>query len=109
MKAFVQDHYGEVDTLQLRDIATPAIGAEEVLIRVKAAGMDPGVWHLMTGRPYLVRVIGRGLRRQVRGMDVAGIVEAAGERVHGFQPGDAVFGTCHGSFAEFARAHHNRP
>ncbi len=106
MKAFVQDHYGEVDALQLRDIATPTIDAEEVLIRVKAAGMDPGVWHLMTGRPYLVRVVGRGLRHQVRGMDVAGIVEAVGEHVHAFQPGDAVFGTCHGSFAEFARAHH---
>lgn len=106
MKAIVQDHYGEIDALHLREIATPAISADEVLIRVKAAGLDPGVWHLMTGRPYLVRAIGFGLRRQPRGMDVAGIVEAIGENVREFHPGDPVFGTCHGSFAEFARAHH---
>ncbi len=106
MKAFVQDRYGEVDALQLRDVGTPSIAADEVLIRVKAAGLDPGVWHLMTGRPYLVRVVGFGMRNQARGMDVAGVVEAVGEQVHEFRPGDAVFGVCHGSFAEFARAHH---
>ena len=68
MKAVLQDHYGEVDVLHLRDVDTPTIAADEVLVRVKAAGMDPGVWHLMTGRPYLVRIIGFGLRNQARGM-----------------------------------------
>jgi len=104
MKAIVQDHYGEVDTLELRDLATPTIGDDEVLIRVHAAGLDPGVWHLMTGRPYLVRIIARGLRNQPRGMDVAGTVESVGDNVEGMATGDAVFGTCLGSFAEYASA-----
>lgn len=107
MKAIMQDHYGEVDTLELRDIATPTIADDEVLIRVHAAGLDPGVWHLMTGRPYLARLIARGLRNQPRGMDVAGTVESVGTNVKGVAPGDAVFGTCHGSFAEYASARHD--
>jgi NADPH:quinone reductase-like Zn-dependent oxidoreductase len=106
MKAIVQDRYGDVDVLELRDIAKPEANDDEVLIEVRAAGLDPGVWHLMTGRPYLVRVIGFGLRKQVRGMDVAGRIEAAGKNARGFQPGDEVFGTCHGSFAEYSSAGH---
>jgi NADPH:quinone reductase-like Zn-dependent oxidoreductase len=104
MKAIVQDRDGEVDVLKLRDIPPPAINDDEVLIEVRAAGLDPGVWHLMTGRPYLVRLIGHRLRKEVRGMDVAGIVEAVGDAVRRFRPGDEVFGTCHGSFAEYASA-----
>ena len=104
MKAIVQDHYGEVDALQMRDIAEPEIKDDEVLIRVHAAGFDPGVWHLMAGRPYLVRVIGFGLRKQVRRTDVAGTVETVGSNVDGFKAGHAVFGTCHGSFAELTSA-----
>jgi NADPH:quinone reductase-like Zn-dependent oxidoreductase len=104
MKAIVQDHYGDTDVLQLRDIETPVIGGGEVLIEVHAAGLDPGVWHLMTGRPYLVRLVGLRLRKHARGMDVAGRIDAVGQDVRGFAPGDEVFGTCHGSFAEYASA-----
>jgi NADPH:quinone reductase-like Zn-dependent oxidoreductase len=74
-----------------------------VLIEVRA-GLDPGVWHLITGRPYLVRLIGYRLRKDVRGMDVAGIVVSVGDNARRFQPGDQVFGTCHGSFAEYTSA-----
>jgi NADPH:quinone reductase-like Zn-dependent oxidoreductase len=106
MKAIVQDVYGSADVLELRDIDKPVIGDRNVLVRVHAAGVDPSVWHLMSGQPYLVRVMGFGLRRpkqQVRGWDVAGTVEAVGGQVTGFKPGDEVFGTCDGSFAEYAR------
>ena len=112
MKAIVQDVYGSVGVLKLRDVARPSIGDGEVLVRVRAAGVDPGVWHLMTGEPYLVRVMGFGLRKPkigVRGRDVAGVVEAAGARVTRFGPGDEVYGTCEsGSFAEYAAAREER-
>jgi NADPH:quinone reductase-like Zn-dependent oxidoreductase len=107
MKAIVQDTYGSIDTLALRDIDVPGIGAGEVLVRVKAAGVDPGVWHLMTGRPYLVRFMGLGFRRPkvpVRGRDLSGVIEAVGADVQDFRPGDEVYGVSKfGSFAEFAR------
>jgi len=106
MKAIIQDRYGASDVLQLREIDQPAPGAGEVLVAVRAAGVDPGVWHLMTGRPYLVRAMGFGLRRPkvtVRGRDLAGVVERVGAGVTGFRPGDEVFGTCEtGTFAEYA-------
>ena len=107
MKAIVQDVYGSPDVLQLREIEKPAIGGDEVLVRVSAAGVDQGVWHLMAGRPYLVRVAGVGLRapkNPIRGLDVAGLVEAVGEQVTRLRPGDEVFGVCRGSFAEYACA-----
>lgn len=107
MKAIVQDRYGSPDVLQLRDLDAPAIGDDDVLVRVHAAGVDPGVWHLMTGLPYLVRIMGFGLRRpkmRVPGMDVAGYVESVGKNVTQWQAGDAVFGACNGSFAEYASA-----
>ena len=108
MKAMTQDKYGSADVLNLREIATPGIGDNDVLVRVRAAGVDPGVWHLMTGRPYLVRAMGFGLTKPkvaVRGRDVAGVVEAVGAYVTRFQPGDEVYGTCEsGSFAEYAAA-----
>ncbi|MGW5360629.1 NAD(P)-dependent alcohol dehydrogenase [Actinopolymorpha pittospori] len=107
MKAIVQDVYGSADVLQLRDIDKPVIGDRDVLVRVRAAGVDPSVWHLMSGSPYLVRVMGFGLRRPnhpVRGWDVAGTVEAVGGQVTQLKPGDDVFGSCDGSFAEYARA-----
>src|SRR5215217_2022044 len=63
MRAIVQDVYGSADVLELRDIDRPPIGDDEVLVRVRAAGVDPGVWHLMTGEPYLVRAMGYGLRK----------------------------------------------
>ncbi|HEY6629372.1 MAG TPA: NAD(P)-dependent alcohol dehydrogenase [Acidimicrobiia bacterium] len=111
MKAIVQDRYGSPDVLELRDIEQPVPGDDEVLIQVRAAGVDPGVWHLMTGLPYLVRVMGYGLAKPkngVRGRDVAGRVEAVGKHVTRFRPGDDVFGTCEGSFAEFATARQDR-
>ena len=75
MKAIVQDVYGSADVLELRDIGRPSIGDADVLVQVRAAGVDPGVWHLMTGEPYLVRAMGFGLRKPkvaVRGRDVGG-------------------------------------
>ena len=111
MKAIVQDVYGNSDVLHLRDIPQPVPGDGEVLIRVRAAGVDQGVWHLMTGRPYLVRLFGFGLKKPkvpVRGREVAGVVEAVGAGVKRFQPGDEVFGTCEGSFAEFVCAKEKR-
>ena len=84
VKALVQDKYGSPDVLELRDIDKPIVGDGDLLVRVRAAAVDPGVWHLMTGLPYLVRVMGYGLRAprvQVRGTDVAGHVAAVGENV----------------------------
>lgn len=107
MKAIVQETYGSADVLELGDIDKPATADHEVLVRVHAAGVDRGVWHLMTGLPYLIRIMGYGLRRPktpVPGMDVAGRVEVVGAGVTRFQPGDEVFGVCDGSFAEYARA-----
>ncbi|MGH2472606.1 MAG: NAD(P)-dependent alcohol dehydrogenase [Candidatus Limnocylindria bacterium] len=111
MKAIVQDKYGSADVLELRDIDKPVLKPNEVLVRVHAAGVDPGVWHLMTGMPYLIRVMGYGLRApkdRVRGRALAGRVEAIGESVTQFQPGDEVFGTCEGSFADYACAREDR-
>lgn len=107
MKAVVQDVYGDADVLRLRDIPQPVPGAGEVLIKVHAAGVDQGVWHLMTGKPYLLRLFGYGLKKPkvpVRGREVAGVVDAVGAGVTRFKPGDEVFGTCEGSFAEYACA-----
>lgn len=106
MKAIVQDRYGPADVLHLRDIDRPVTGDDDVLVRVHAAGVDPGVWHLMTGLPYPVR-LGFGLRRprsRVPGMDLAGVVEAVGRGVTRFAPGDEVFGTGTGTYAEYAVA-----
>ena len=97
--------------LELSDIKKPEIGDKEVLVRVHAAGVDRGVWHLMTGLPYMVRIAGYGLRTpktRIRGRDVAGRVEAAGKAVTRFRPGDEVMGTCDGSFAENACAREDR-
>jgi NADPH:quinone reductase-like Zn-dependent oxidoreductase len=107
MNAIVQDKYGSADVLEFRDVEKPQPGDDEVLIRVHAAGVDPGVWHLMTGRPYLVRVMGYGLRKpkiRIRGVDAAGTVKAAGKNVIRLKQGDQVYGTCDGSFAEYACA-----
>lgn len=108
MKALVQDVYGSADVLELRDIDRPAIADDDVLVEVRAAGVDPGVWHLMAGEPLLVRAMGFGFSKPkvpVRGRDVAGIVAQVGARVTRFRPGDEVYGTCEsGSFAEYAAA-----
>jgi NADPH:quinone reductase-like Zn-dependent oxidoreductase len=110
MKAITQDRYGSPEVLSLRDIDEPAIGDDEVLVRVYAAGVDPGVWHVMTGLPYLVR-LGFGLRRprsSVRGSDVAGLIEKVGRSVTRFVPGDRVFGSGGGSYAELTAARADR-
>ena len=111
MKAIVRYKYGSPDVLELRDIDKPVVGDDEVLVRVHAAGVDRGVWHLMTGQPYLVRIAGYGLRvpkNPVLGMDLAGVVEAVGKSVSRFQSGDEVFGIGEGTFAEYARAREDK-
>ena len=105
MQAIVQDGYGSADVLRLASIARPEIADNEVLVRVHAAGVHIGDWHLMMGQPYLMRIMGFGIRApkaRVRGMDVAGTVEAVGKNVTRFQVGEEVFGTGEGSFAEYA-------
>ena len=115
MQAIVQDTYGPPEVLRLREIDKPVAGNDEVLVRVHAAGVDQGVWHVMSGQPYMMRVMGFGLRApkvRVRGDDVADTVEAVGANVTGFRPGDEVFGACEGtdsgSFAEYACARADR-
>jgi NADPH:quinone reductase-like Zn-dependent oxidoreductase len=111
MKAIVQDRYGTADVLELRDIDTPVVGDDNVLVRVLAASAHVGDLHFMTGLPYLFRIAGSGLRApktRVRGTDVAGRVEAVGKDVTRFQPGDEVFGICDGSFAEYATAREDK-
>jgi NADPH:quinone reductase-like Zn-dependent oxidoreductase len=113
MAAITQRRYGTApeQVLRLEQVAKPVPKDNEVLIRVRAAGVDRGTVHLMTGMPYLMRYIGFGLRgpkTQVVGMAVAGTVEAVGSNVTGLQPGDDVFGTCHGSFAQYTTARVDR-
>lgn len=111
MKAIVQDTYGSPDVLEFSDIDKPLVRDGDVLLRVHGAGLDPGVWHLMTGLPYLVRIMGFGLRQpkvRIRGRDVSGRVEAVGKNVTRFHPGDEVFGTCEGSFADYVCAREDR-
>lgn len=107
MKAIVQDRYGPVEVLRPAEVERPEPGAGEILVRVRAAGLDPGVWHLMTGLPYMTRLMGFGLRApkdRVRGWDAAGTVEAVGAGVTRFAPGDDVFGVgSGGTFAEYCR------
>ncbi len=109
MQAIRQGRYGTVpeDVMGLDRVARPGIAAHEVLIRVRAAGVDRGTWHLMAGQPYLMRLLGfgvRGPRNRVPGLDVAGTVVAVGPEVTRFAAGDEVFGIARGSFAEYAAA-----
>jgi NADPH:quinone reductase-like Zn-dependent oxidoreductase len=113
MKAIVQDACGTApeDVLRLDEIAKPTIGDDEVLVRVRAASVDRGTWHMMAGLPYPIRVAGFGLRRPKAtnpGRNVAGTIESVGKDVTDFKPGDEVYGTCDGSFAEYARARAGR-
>ena len=109
MRAIVQDTYGSADVLQLKEIERPKVGDGEVLLRVRAAGVDRGVWHGMAGLPYLGR-LAFGLSKPTiptPGLDVSGIVEEVGAKVTAFKPGDEVFGVCRslrGAFAEYACA-----
>ena len=107
MKAMTRTVYGPAEVLEFIEVEVPVPAQDEVLIRVRAAGVGPEVWHVMTGRPYLVRIMGFGLRKPKNrrlGVDVAGVVEAVGSNVTQVRPGDEVFGTCAGSLAEYACA-----
>lgn len=107
MRAIVQKAYGTADQLVLGTLDRPSIAPDEVLVRIAAAGLDRGTWHLMSGEPYLIRLMGFGVRapkNPVPGLDVAGTVVAIGNDVTRFAVGDAVFGVSKGSFAEYAAA-----
>ena len=116
MRAIVQDKYGAPDdVLMLSDIEQPAVGEDDVLVRVRAASVHADVWHVVTGWPHALRLMGAGLFRpkcRVPGTDLAGVVESLGRNVTRFQPGDEVFGesihrhqwTNGGAFAEYATA-----
>ena len=109
MRAVVADRYGPPEVLHVRDVDPPALAEGEVLVRVRAASVHPDVWHAVRGRPYVLRLMGNGVRRprhRVPGIDMAGDVESAGRR---FLPGDEVFGETRnahqwrngGAFAEY--------
>ncbi|WP_026208994.1 NAD(P)-dependent alcohol dehydrogenase [Catelliglobosispora koreensis] len=110
MKAIIQDRYGSPDVLRFADVATPAIGEHDLLVRVKASAVNARDWHFLRGDPYLARLASPVLGRKrpktaIRGSDLAGVVEAVGAGVTGFRPGDEVFGDLRegdGAFAEYA-------
>ena len=106
MQAIVQDKYGSPDVLELRAIDKPVVKDDDVLVRVRAAAVNIGDWHLVRGVPYVMRVVFglRKPRRAIPGLDIAGQVEAVGRNVTRFRVGDEVFGWCRGAFAEYARA-----
>ena len=116
MKAIVRERYGSAEVLGLSDVEVPRPGDGEVLLRVRAAGLDRGAWHVMAGMPYVMRLAGFGVRRPKNpglGSDVAGVVEQVGGGVTGLSPGDAVYGTCGpasraAAFAEYAVARADR-
>ena len=112
MKAIVQEKYGSPDELELREVDKPAVGDDEVLVRVRAASVHPDVWHVVSGRPYVLRLMGAGFskpKNPIPGTDMAGIIECVGQSVTQFGQGDAVFGetiytdqwTNGGAFAEY--------
>ncbi|MER7605971.1 NAD(P)-dependent alcohol dehydrogenase [Nocardioides sp. NPDC127503] len=107
MRAIVQTRYGDAGDLHLGSIEVPEVADSEVLVRVHAAGLDRGTWHLMTGKPYLMRIAGMGFKGpkdRVPGRDLAGVVEAVGSAVTKFAIGDEVYGIGRGTFAEHAVA-----
>jgi len=110
VKAIIRQKYGSPDVLELTEVETPAPKDNEVLVEIHAASANPLDWHYMRGAPFLAR-LGEGLRkpRDTRlGVDIAGRVEAVGNNVTQFQPGDEVFGVCAGGFAEYASARENK-
>lgn len=106
MKAMTRDCYGSADVLELREVAVPVVGDDQVLVRVRAAGMGPNVWHALTGVPYIAR-LGFGVRKPKDPLlrcDIAGTVESVGNGVTGVELGDAVYGVSDGGLAELAVA-----
>src|SRR5665648_1110391 len=126
MKAIVQERYGSPDDLEVREVDKPVVGDDEVLVRVRAASIHPDVWHVVTGRPYVLRLMGAGFskaKNPIPGTDMAGIIASVGKGVTRFRPGDRVFGETivaqqwvnGGAFAEYVsvsythlRAHETR-
>jgi D-arabinose 1-dehydrogenase-like Zn-dependent alcohol dehydrogenase len=111
MKAITQHRYGSADVLRFRDIDEPTPGEHEVLVRVQAAGIAHGVIHVMTGEPYLMRLMGFGLlkpKNPVLGQDVSGTVTATGVGVTRFTVGGEVFGSAKRSFADYAVAREDK-
>lgn len=111
MKAVVYSNYGSPDVLEIRDIKKPVPNDDQVLIKVRAASINPLDWHFMEGKPYIMRAIGVGLRKPKDprlGVDMAGQVEAVGKNVTLFKPGDEVFGARNGAFAEYVCARADR-
>src|SRR4051812_42665231 len=106
MRAIVPDKYGSPDVLELREVDKPVVKHDEVLVRVRAAAVNIGDWHLLRGVPYVMRLVFglRKPRREIPGLDIAGQVEAVGSSVKQFGPGDEVFGWCRGAFAEYVCA-----
>ena len=107
MKAIVQERFGPPDVLRLMDADMPEPGTGEVLIRVRAAALNPYDWHMLRGDPRIARLIGAGLTRpksRIAGIDAAGVVQTAGPGVTSLRPGDKVLGFCPGAFAEYALA-----
>ena len=106
MQAIVGEEYGGPEVLELRDVDVPALHPDGVLVRVRASSVNPYDWHVMRGLPRLVRLSeGRSRPKQpIRGVDVAGVVEAVGENVTAFRPGDEVFGAKAGALAEYVCA-----
>ena len=103
MKALVQDQYGSADVLEIREIDTPNVADDGVLVHVRAASANPLDWHFMRADPFFMRFVG-GLRRPkqpVRGVDVSGEIHEVGRNVSNFEPGDEVFGFCDGAFAQY--------
>jgi len=110
MRAVVQTAYGGPGRMSMADTELPETGSNEVLVQVRAAGLDRGTWHVMRGEPYVARLaLGlRAPRVKVPGLDLAGNVVAVGSSVARFAPGDEVFGIGRGSFAEFAAAREDK-
>src|SRR5438132_8973212 len=111
MQASVRRQYGSADLVHVAEIDRPIVKDGEVLVRVRAAGVDRGVWHLMAGKPYLMRIAGFGLRapkNPVLGRELAGTVESVGIGVTRFKPGGPVFGIGEGAFAEYVAAQGDR-
>jgi len=103
MKAIAQHRYGSPDVLELTNLSRPEIGADGILVRVRAASVNALDWHFMRGEPFVMRM-GFGIRRpkgRIRGVDLAGVVEAVGSDVTEFKPGDEVFGTRLGAWSEY--------
>ena len=110
MRAIVRHAYGPPDVLRLEDMDKPDVSDDEVLVRVRAASVNPADWHFMTGTPLLVRLGGglRGPKRERLGVDFAGTVEAVGSNVTQFKPGDDVFGARDGAFGEYVAVREDR-